>query len=43
MAPSWIRYQTQPKQIVRELRTRSANPTLTDLARRLGVARWKNG
>lgn len=39
LAPTWIRYQSQPKQIVRELRGRAANsPRLTELARRLGLA-----
>ena len=39
-APQWIQYQDQPKQIVRELRQRAANPRrLTALARRMGVVR----
>jgi transcriptional regulator with XRE-family HTH domain len=38
LAPSWTKYQTQPRQIVRELRERAGNPPrLTDLARRMGV------
>ncbi len=39
LAPTWTRYQAQPRQIIRELREQSANlPRLTELARRLGVA-----
>jgi hypothetical protein len=38
VAPSWARYQTQPKQIYRELRDRAANtPRLVTLAARLGL------
>lgn len=38
LAPNWTAHQSQPRQIVRELRERAANPPrLTDLARRLGV------
>lgn len=38
LAPDWTRYQAQPKQIVRELRQRAANPPrLTALAQRMGV------
>lgn len=40
LAPAWMRYQTQPRQIVRELRERAAYPPrLTDLARRMGLVR----
>lgn len=40
LAPSWTRYQTQPRQIVQELRERAGTPPrLTDLVRRMGVAR----
>ena len=40
LAPAWMRYQTQPRQIVRELRERAANPArLTDLAQRMGLVR----
>jgi hypothetical protein len=35
-----MRYQTQPRQIVRELRERASNPPrLTDLAQRMGLVR----
>jgi hypothetical protein len=38
LAPSWSRYQAQPKQIYRELRERAANTSrLVTLAARLGV------
>lgn len=38
MAPSWSRYQTQPRQIYRELRERAANtPRLRALAEQLGI------
>jgi transcriptional regulator with XRE-family HTH domain len=38
IAPTWTRYQTQPRQIVHELRERAANPRhLTNLAWRLGL------
>jgi transcriptional regulator with XRE-family HTH domain len=38
LAPSWSRFQAQPKQIYRELRERAANtPRLVTLAARLGV------
>lgn len=40
LAPTWTRYQAQPRQIVRELRERASHPPrLTDLARRIGVTR----
>lgn len=40
LAPAWVRYQSQPRQIVRELRERAGNPPrLTALAQRMGVAR----
>jgi transcriptional regulator with XRE-family HTH domain len=38
LAPSWMRFQAQPRQIVRELRERAASaPRLTDLAKRMGL------
>lgn len=38
LAPEWMRYQSEPRQIVRELRERAANPPrLTALATRIGV------
>ena len=37
LAPAWTYYQAQPRQIVRELRDRSTDPRLTDLARRIGL------
>jgi transcriptional regulator with XRE-family HTH domain len=38
VAPSWARFQNQPKQIYRELRDRAANtPRLVTLAARLGL------
>lgn len=40
LAPDWTRYQTQPRQVVRELHGRAGNPPrLTALAQRLGVTR----
>ena len=40
LAPDWTRFQTQPRQIVRELRDRAGHPPrLTDLAHRMGVTR----
>jgi transcriptional regulator with XRE-family HTH domain len=40
LAPDWVRYQTQPRQIVRELRERAGSPPrLTALAQRMGVVR----
>jgi transcriptional regulator with XRE-family HTH domain len=40
LAPDWTGYQTQPRQIVRELRERAGNPPrLTALAQRMGVVR----
>ncbi len=40
LAPEWMRFQTQPRQIVRELRARAGHPPrLTELAQRMGVAR----
>lgn len=37
IAPSWMRYQSQPKEIVRELRERSCPPALREMAQQLGV------
>lgn len=37
IAPSWMRYQSQPKEIVRELRERSCPPVLREMAQQLGV------
>jgi hypothetical protein len=37
-SPAWTRFQTQPRQIVRELRERAGRPPrLTDLAQRMGL------
>ena len=39
-APTWMSFQSQPRQIVGELRHRAANPPrLTALAERMGLAR----
>lgn len=44
LAPSWMRYQAQPRQIVLELRHRATNPPrLTDLAKRMGMGAGLTG
>jgi transcriptional regulator with XRE-family HTH domain len=37
IAPTWAKFQAQPRQIVRELRERATPPLLSELAERMGV------